>query len=243
MPKSYYPPTTLKSALTISNAIFEKNAGKPIFRVTLAEELGFKSESRTFRDLITASAGYKLTSGSYISEKITLEELGNEITQGNVEAAYNALFSNETFTKFYENFGGGGSKGIPSEKVARDFLHNDCGIPEGQSKGVLENLIQDAKDWLLIQNIAGGDKFVPVDLAKQKIGVSFQAKPITTENEKPKEPPVTENPPNAKNTKPALSISPNLQLNIQIHIAADTPDEKIEAIFKNMRIYLLNDGE
>jgi hypothetical protein len=46
----------------------------------------------------------------------------------------------------------------------------------------------------------------------------------------------------AKGTLPETSIkvNPNLQLNIQIHIDPQTPDEKIEAIFKNMQKYLLN---
>jgi hypothetical protein len=41
-----------------------------------------------------------------------------------------------------------------------------------------------------------------------------------------------------------VKINPNLQLTIQIHIDPQTPDEKIEAIFRNMRKYLLgkNDG-
>jgi hypothetical protein len=38
---------------------------------------------------------------------------------------------------------------------------------------------------------------------------------------------------------PEVKVNPNLQLNIQVHIAPDTPEEKIEAIFKNMRKYLL----
>ena len=166
MPKSYYPPKSLKKAMIISKTIFEKNAGKPIFRVTLAEELKFTSGSRLFRDLITASAGYGLTSGSYISEKITLEPTGTGLAQGETEPVYSALFSIDVFQKFYDNFGSGGSRGIPSEKAARDFLQNECGVPESQCKGVLERFIQDAKDWFLIQDIAGGDKFVPVDLAK-----------------------------------------------------------------------------
>lgn len=36
-----------------------------------------------------------------------------------------------------------------------------------------------------------------------------------------------------------VRISPSLQLNIEIHISADTTDDKIETIFKNMRKYLL----
>jgi hypothetical protein len=38
---------------------------------------------------------------------------------------------------------------------------------------------------------------------------------------------------------PDIKVNPNLQLNIQVHIDPNTPDEKIEAIFRNMRKYLL----
>ncbi|MEW6718637.1 MAG: hypothetical protein AB1345_14195 [Chloroflexota bacterium] len=244
MPKSYYPPEPLKRAQIIPKTIFEKNAGNPIFRVTLAEELKFKSGSRTFRDLITASAGYGLTSGSYISEKITLEPTGTDLACGKTEPVYNALFSLEVFKKFYDNFGSGGSRGIPSEKAARDFLQNECGVPEGQSKGVLEHIIQDAKDWFLIQDIAGGDKFVPVDLAKEKAEASKESmEEIVPKITDRLEAPVKKIYQEPIRTKPSLDISPRLQLNIEIHIAADTSDEKIETIFKNMRKYLLSDGE
>lgn len=36
-----------------------------------------------------------------------------------------------------------------------------------------------------------------------------------------------------------VKVEPNIQVNVEIHIAPDTPDDKIEAIFKNMRRYLL----
>jgi len=36
-----------------------------------------------------------------------------------------------------------------------------------------------------------------------------------------------------------VKIEPKIQLNIEIHIAPDTPDDKIETIFKNMKQYLL----
>ena len=38
----------------------------------------------------------------------------------------------------------------------------------------------------------------------------------------------------------AIRVSPGLQLNVEIHIAADTSDEKIETIFKNMKKNLLS---
>jgi hypothetical protein len=39
--------------------------------------------------------------------------------------------------------------------------------------------------------------------------------------------------------KPQIKVNPNPQWNIQVHIDPNTPDEKIETIFKNMRKYLL----
>jgi hypothetical protein len=35
-------------------------------------------------------------------------------------------------------------------------------------------------------------------------------------------------------------VAPKLQLNVEIHIAADTSDDKIETIFKNMKKYLIS---
>jgi hypothetical protein len=40
-------------------------------------------------------------------------------------------------------------------------------------------------------------------------------------------------------TEPEVKVNPHLQLSIQIHIDPNTPDDKIETIFKNMRRYLL----
>jgi len=36
-----------------------------------------------------------------------------------------------------------------------------------------------------------------------------------------------------------VKVEPRIQLNIELHIAADTPDDKIETIFRNMKQYLL----
>jgi len=39
--------------------------------------------------------------------------------------------------------------------------------------------------------------------------------------------------------EPQVKVDPNLQLNVQVLIDPNTPDDKIETIFKNMRKYLL----
>jgi hypothetical protein len=90
-----------------------------------------------------------------------------------------------------------------------------------------------------------GDRFVPIDLAKEKMSVVLRV-PVdsaATESVIPKDVAAIEKQSDNGKSKTTLSISPNLQLNIQIHIAADTPEDKIEAIFRNMRVYLLNNAE
>ncbi len=46
--------------------------------------------------------------------------------------------------------------------------------------------------------------------------------------------------PSSPRTGATIRVSPSLQLNVEIHIAADTSDDKIETIFKNMKKYLLS---
>jgi hypothetical protein len=224
--------------------IFEKNGGNPMFRITLATEMDLKPEGRVFRDLITASAGYGLTTGSYKAERIELEERGSDLVRGSIEAVYEALFSVELFQRFYEYFGTGGSKGIPSDKAAKDFLRDECEVPDRQANQILARILENLRDWHLIQDIAGGERFVPLELAMKtaqgaskpepsELAPTTHAAPEVTAPESPVE----------KQARPSVRVVPKLQLNLEIHIAADTPDDKIETIFKNMRDYLLTNEQ
>ena len=104
---------------------------------------------------------------------------------------------------------------------------------------VLSNIITNMRDWQLIQDIAGGEKICPVELAKGKMGAA-------EESQSPALAPAASSPKARESIpeepgKPLAKVVPRLQLNIEIHIAADTPDNKIEAIFRHMRDYLLKD--
>lgn len=62
----------------------------------------------------------------------------------------------------------------------------------------------------------------------------FEAAPAATPISKPSVPL-----PSPEEVTPEVKVAPHLQINIEIHIAADTSDDKIETIFKNMKKYLL----
>jgi len=53
----------------------------------------------------------------------------------------------------------------------------------------------------------------------------------------PEEPPLKHK--REEGEKERIKIEPKIQLNIEIHIAPDTPDDKIKIIFENMKTYLL----
>lgn len=238
MAKSYHPPATLKAALAIPKTLFEQNAGNPWFRLRLAEALKLKPEARAFRQLVTASSQYGLTSGSYSAEKITLESRGDRIVSGDLDAVYEALFSVELFENFYEHFSGGGTRGLPSEPASRDFLKGEFGVPNKQLDKILGTVLTNARDWHLIQEISGGERFVSRELASQTAAQADALgsfRPLVA----PPEPvgPISEERKPISDSR--VRLAPGLQLNIEIHIGPDTSEDKIEAIFRNMRKYLL----
>ncbi len=242
MPRSFFPPRSLRQSLIIPSTILERAGGKPMFRLTLAEELKTRAESDSFRELITASSGFGLTAGSREAEKIELLPRGEQLAQGSVDAAIEALFSIEVFQHFYEHFGNG--RAVPSEQVIRDFLTTDERIPERQVQAVITGIIENARDWYLIQTIGGGERIVPIDIAKNKARSSAEDDSrdvFQSPDSAPQKAPSA--PPSRTNGSTRIELSPGLQLNIAIHIAADTPDEKIEVFFKNMRKYLLTDEQ
>jgi hypothetical protein len=241
MPKSYFPPRTLKEALCVARAIYENNAGNPMFRVSLAKELGQKAGSRLFRENITASSGYGLTNGGYTADKIELTERGKDVVNNVLEEVYEALFSVELFDRFYKYFASGGSRGLPSQKAAEDFLRNEYTVPESQLATILKNVTGNARDWFLIQDIAGGEKFVPRQLAYDTAMRQMSAELPGNNLDAPAPAPMESLPRSQDATSPNLKLVPGLQVNIQIHISPDTPDEKIALIFANMRKYLLSE--
>lgn len=55
----------------------------------------------------------------------------------------------------------------------------------------------------------------------------------------PKEPEAEAEPEVVTGEERRIKVEPKIQLNIEIHIAPDTPDDKIKKIFENMKTYLL----
>ncbi len=131
----------------------------------------------------------------------------------------------------------------------------DYGV-KGQARSVMASAIRDAYSELfhLYTDAQKQTDAALVDFFKGQTGASDKdvnhmvqtfknLRALADFEPAPAESSVSEPPvhlPTKGEAAPQVKVAPNLQFNIEIHIAADTSDDKIETIFKNMKKYLLS---
>lgn len=235
--KSLFPPCSLGDALLIAETIWQKNAGEPMRRLTLFDILGRSPESSTSRQLVTASYGYGLTRGGYHAETIELTERGRAILERNdAKARLDVVLGIDIFRAFFERYRGAA---IPSEAAAIDFL-KERGVPEKSAPSCLKVLLASGKQVALVQEMSGVERIVShqhaLEKLMQSIGVAFPSQPSPAGE---KEPPPQAAPFGLPTGK--AGRLPSLNVNIQIHLPADAKPDVYEAIFKNIREYLMGE--
>jgi hypothetical protein len=126
--KSDFPKHTLTETLRVARALADKNGGQPLPPTETAIAMGLSPGSSDFRILLSSSIKYGLTSGSYNSERISLEEAGRNIVEPRSpederRAVISAILTPPTFRAIYDYFR---SKKLPDEAffvntVVREF--------------------------------------------------------------------------------------------------------------------------
>ena len=126
--KSDFPKHTLTEALKVARALADKNGGQPLPPTETAIAMGLSPGSSEFRILLSSSIKYGLTSGSYNSERVSLEEAGRNIVEPRSpederRSLILAALTPPTFRAIYDYFR---SKKLPDEAffvntVVREF--------------------------------------------------------------------------------------------------------------------------
>jgi len=234
--KSLFPPVDLHEALTLANAIWKHNAGQPMRRLTLFDELGRSPSSSTSRNLVTASSGYGLTQGGYSAEMLALTERGRAIVERNdAQAKLDAVLGIEKFRAFFENYR---NATIPSETAALDFLKSQE-ISEKQALDCLTILLKSGEQVALIQEISGIKRIVSAEHALETL-VQSTDQPSAAESGRSNEIPdapredLREDTPSMDNNY----AFPDIHIDVQIHISADASAEQIDQIFASMARHL-----
>jgi predicted nucleotide-binding protein len=152
-----YPKYSLVDALKIAESIRDNNASLPYNRVDLAISLGTTPQSSSFRILITASAKYGLTVGSYQAEYIDLTDLGRSVTtptsddeksDGLLTALYRVDFYKSFFSKFRNHR-------LPRKNLLLNTLEREFDIPKADREQCHELLMKNASELGLLKDVAG----------------------------------------------------------------------------------------
>jgi hypothetical protein len=167
-----FPTLSFEEALTIANAIQQYAAGQPIRRLRLFEHLGKSPDSGPSRQLITNSAKYGLTKGSYVAETLELTPDGNTATSEDatpgdrLKARFRLSVENiEPFKTIYDRLKG---NKLPSIPVIRDMLIAE-GYNPNDAPAVVDTFIVNAKFLGLLRMIAGAERLVPIEHVLEEV--------------------------------------------------------------------------
>lgn len=170
-PAQPFPPVSFQSVLLLAETIQKYGAGQPMRRLTIFEKLEKSPESSASRLLITNSGRYGLTEGSYISETISLSDLGRVATspeeppvaqfQARFKLAVDAI---APFKFLYDK--NKGSR-LPSPEVLRDSL-SEASIDEGQRQECVDIFLENLNYLGLLKTVAGAQRILTLDHALEE---------------------------------------------------------------------------
>jgi len=163
----------LLEALPLAEAIQKFAAGQRVRRLTLFEKLGRSAESGPSRQLITNSAQYGLTKGSYTAEWLELTDEGR-LASADESAPVARLAARlelaitrvEPFNKLYEQFK---DNRLPSAAVMRDFIVENA-VPLDNADECVETFLANARDLGLIRMYAGAERLLTFQLLLDDAG-------------------------------------------------------------------------
>jgi len=230
------PGFSLEQALRVARAISENYAHKPTRPLNVAHAMGMTPTSGPFRGITGAAVAYGLTTGASQAPEIGLTPLGMRVVRPTVEgddlaARREALLRPKVVGQFLRNYDGAA---IPSDAIAKNVLQ-EMGVPAERLDEVLALIVDGATSLGFIKEWSG-KRFVDLaagDGSPDIRGGVESAPSARGPGESPATLPVPQVAP------PAVTMSPGIHINIEIHIAADASSETVEDIFRNMRRYVL----
>ncbi len=232
-----FPVLTFNEALILARGIVEYGAGNQMRRLTLFGKLDKSPTSGHSRQLITTSARYGLTTGSYAADYLSLtgdaQVILSETSSGSERRQKSfqlAIQKQSVFQQLYERLK---NKRLPAPDVLRDEL-TQVGVPIGDRDSAAKVFVQNVRDLGLTQDISGKDIIIPIEQLLEELPTEKPRGDIKVKSESGQEikPPAGD--------KKKVRFEPKIQVNIEIHISPDTQDDKIKLIFENMKTYLID---
>lgn len=240
-----FPRLPLSKALELALKIFELGEGEPVRRLTVFDRMNRSPENGSSRTLITVSnSGYGLTTGGYSAEFLGLTERGRKIvTAQNVyskhSAVYDALFENEVFSDFLNQFQ---QRGIPRDETAIDHLTQKHSLSPHDARICWSVIKENAQDYPLTKELSGKTVLISRAMALETLTDQFSENLNDADSgaEAPLDQPEFEK----GGSKGKMTRNqPQIHFNIQVHLPENSSPDTYEAIFKSISTYLLGRDE
>jgi predicted nucleotide-binding protein len=152
-----FPAFGLQESLAAARAIQDKNAGKPMNRLLLADAIGIKAGSSRYRELLSSSYKYGLTEGTEKATQVSLTSLGERITKPlnepeRVKALREAVLKPDAIRQVFEHYD---QARLPSGEFFRNALEREFGISRAHAEEFEERIVKDGRFVGVIQDISG----------------------------------------------------------------------------------------
>ncbi len=163
--KSDFPKHTLDEALRVARALSDKNGGQPLPPTETAIAVGVSPGSSEFRTLLSSSIKYRLTSGSFNSERVVLEDDGRNIVEPKSQEDEQrglviAALAPATFRSAYDYFKG---KKLPDDVFFQNTLVREFGVPREHAGKCASVFVKNMERVGLVRNASTG-KWLTTDI-------------------------------------------------------------------------------
>lgn len=238
-PAKAFPLSPFEDVIVLARAIHKHGVAGSLRRITAFDRIQRSPESGLGRQLVTDSARYHLTSGSYSAEQLKLTEESERLFQGlsardqrGIEFDL-AIRRIEPFNALYDRLK---DKRLPAEDVLADQL---SGVPQSDRQKCASTFLRNVRYLGLLREVAGAERIVSLEHALEGLAdgsgtgeASSSLRQTEPQGQEIEDPSIN----NARQT-PALA-EPRLHIDINIHIDSSASAEQIDQTFASMARHL-----
>lgn len=162
-----FPAATFAETLEFVTKVYDVGSGQPVRRLTLFDQIGKSADSGSSRQLVTNSAKYGLTKGSYTAEMIEITELGLKVVGHNVSVREQerskieaAILSIAPFNSLYTAIIG---NKLPATAVLVDKV-KELEVPADAAEEAVDTFIVNLREVGLLKTLSGAERVISVDM-------------------------------------------------------------------------------
>ena len=234
-PTKTFPLSSFEDTLVLARTIYDHGLDGVLRRTTVFDRLSRSPESSLSRRLVTDSARYGLTLGSYGAAQLKLTEngaklLSSKTPQERKEIEFDlAIRQIDPFNAVYERLK---DKRVPAQDVLVDHLTD---VPQSDRQSCAAVFLENVRYLGLVKEAAGGGRIITLEQSLEEASAGAPRREAATAQQRVEE----QGGPAGEQLPPAPAPSePKVHIDINIHIDSSVSAEQIDQLFASMARHL-----